>query len=68
MRRAQTELQDDRSFGEAPESAAGVRTVSLPAELLDTVTHHLQHVKITRSTAGNSPALSSPLRRRPPPP
>jgi integrase len=42
VRRAQAELQDGRLFDKAPKSAAGVRTVSFPAELLDAVTHHLE--------------------------
>ncbi|WP_343239644.1 hypothetical protein [Streptomyces sp. SID9913] len=41
--RAQAELQDGRLFDKAPKSAAGVRSVSFPAELLDAVTHHLEH-------------------------
>nr|WP_323379537.1 tyrosine-type recombinase/integrase [Streptomyces durbertensis] len=43
VRRAQAELQDGRLFDTAPKSAAGVRSVSFPAELLDAVTHHLEH-------------------------
>ncbi|MFI8088477.1 hypothetical protein ACIF9R_09160 [Streptomyces sp. NPDC086080] len=43
MRRAQAEFQDSRLFDKAPKSAAGVRSVSFPAERLDTVTHHLEH-------------------------
>ncbi|MFC7841814.1 tyrosine-type recombinase/integrase [Streptomyces sp. NPDC057382] len=43
VRRAQAELQDGRLFDKAPKSAAGVRSVSFPAELLDAVTHHLEH-------------------------
>ncbi|MDH6702074.1 site-specific integrase [Streptomyces griseoviridis] len=43
VRRAQAELQDGRLFDKAPKSAAGVRSVSFPAELLDEVTHHLEH-------------------------
>lgn len=43
VRRAQAELQDGRLFDKAPKSPAGVRSVSFPAELLDTVTHHLEH-------------------------
>ncbi|NEB14224.1 site-specific integrase [Streptomyces coelicoflavus] len=43
VRRAQAELQDGRLLDKAPKSAAGVRTVSFPAELLDAVTHHLEH-------------------------
>ncbi|KUJ37553.1 integrase [Streptomyces sp. NRRL F-5122] len=41
VRRSQTELQDGRLFDKAPKSAAGVRAVSFPAELLDDVTRHL---------------------------
>ncbi|GGV05962.1 hypothetical protein GCM10010260_49230 [Streptomyces filipinensis] len=41
--RAQAELQDGRLFDKAPKSAAGVRSVSFPAELLDAVAHHLEH-------------------------
>ncbi|MFD5336799.1 tyrosine recombinase XerC [Streptomyces hawaiiensis] len=37
------ELQDGRLFDKASKSAAGARSVSFPAELLDTVTHHLEH-------------------------
>ncbi|MET7383272.1 site-specific integrase [Streptomyces sp. NPDC005526] len=43
VRRAQAELQDGRLFDKAPKSAAGVRSVSFPAELLDEVKHHLEH-------------------------
>ncbi|MGA5355426.1 tyrosine-type recombinase/integrase [Streptomyces thermodiastaticus] len=43
VRRAQAELQDGRLVDKAPKSAAGVRTVSFPAELLDAVTYHLDH-------------------------
>jgi integrase len=42
VRRAQAELQDGRLFDKAPKSAAGVRTVSFPAELLGDVTRHLE--------------------------
>lgn len=42
VRRAQAELQIGRLFDKAPKSAAGVRSVSFPAELLDAVTHHLE--------------------------
>ncbi|WP_435811201.1 tyrosine-type recombinase/integrase [Streptomyces ossamyceticus] len=42
VRRAQAELQSGRLFDKAPKSAAGVRTVSFPAELLDEVTCHLE--------------------------
>ncbi|MEU5110144.1 tyrosine-type recombinase/integrase [Streptomyces longwoodensis] len=41
VRRSQAELQDGRLFDKAPKSAAGVRAVSFPAELLDDVTCHL---------------------------
>lgn len=40
-RRAQAELQDGRLFDKAPKSAAGVRSVFFPTELLDAVTRHL---------------------------
>jgi hypothetical protein len=43
VRRAQAELQDGRLIDKAPKSAAGVRTVPLPAELLDAVTYRLEH-------------------------
>ncbi|MFF4752526.1 tyrosine-type recombinase/integrase [Streptomyces sp. NPDC002514] len=43
VRRAQAELQNGRLFDKAPKSAAGVRAVSFPAELLDEVTNHLEH-------------------------
>ncbi|MFI2424793.1 tyrosine-type recombinase/integrase [Streptomyces sp. NPDC018955] len=46
VRRAQAELQDGRLFDKAPKSAAGVRSVSFPAELLDAVTHHLERFSI----------------------
>ncbi|MGW0577934.1 tyrosine-type recombinase/integrase [Streptomyces sp. NPDC002920] len=42
VRRSQAELQDGRLFDKAPKSAAGVRAISFPAELLDDVTHHLE--------------------------
>ncbi|MFJ6563929.1 tyrosine-type recombinase/integrase [Streptomyces sp. NPDC091412] len=42
VRRAQAELQNGRLFDKAPKSAAGVRSVSFPAELLDEVTRHLE--------------------------
>jgi integrase len=45
VRRAQAGLQDGRLFDKAPKSAAGVRSVSFPAELLDAVTHHLEHFR-----------------------
>ncbi|MET7777901.1 tyrosine-type recombinase/integrase [Streptomyces mirabilis] len=41
VRRSQAELQDGRLFDKAPKSAAGVRAISFPAELLDDVTRHL---------------------------
>ncbi|AJE84733.1 integrase [Streptomyces albus] len=50
MRRAQAELQDDRLCGKAPRSAARVRAVDFPAELLDAVTHLLEQVTTARST------------------
>ncbi|MFK0024960.1 tyrosine-type recombinase/integrase [Streptomyces sp. NPDC090798] len=43
VRRAQAELQDGRLFDKAPKSAAGVRTVSFPGELVDEITRHLEH-------------------------
>ncbi|MFF1643053.1 tyrosine-type recombinase/integrase [Streptomyces sp. NPDC058246] len=39
VRRAQAELQNGRLFDKAP--AAGVRAVSVPAELVDEIRHHL---------------------------
>ncbi len=52
MRRAQAELQDGRLFDKAPKSAAGVRSVSFPAELHF---HDLRHTGNTlASTAGAS--------------
>ncbi|MFJ9023601.1 tyrosine-type recombinase/integrase [Streptomyces sp. NPDC102259] len=42
VRRSQAELQDGRLFDKAPKSAAGVRVISFPAELLDDVTRHLE--------------------------
>ncbi|MFI2123416.1 tyrosine-type recombinase/integrase [Streptomyces sp. NPDC020299] len=42
IRRSQAELQDGRLFDKAPKSAAGVRAISFPAELLDDVTRHLE--------------------------
>ncbi|QDN54323.1 MULTISPECIES: tyrosine-type recombinase/integrase [unclassified Streptomyces] len=42
VRRAQAELQDGRLFDKAPKSAAGVRTVSFPGELVDAITLHLE--------------------------
>jgi site-specific recombinase XerD len=42
VRPAQAALQDGRLFDKAPKSAAGLRSVSFPAELLDAVTHHLE--------------------------
>ncbi|MFF7929335.1 tyrosine-type recombinase/integrase [Streptomyces mirabilis] len=43
VRRAQAELQDGRLFDKAPKSAAGVRTVSFPGELVDAITLHLEY-------------------------
>ncbi|MFB7444362.1 tyrosine-type recombinase/integrase [Streptomyces mirabilis] len=43
VRRAQAELQNGRLFDKAPKSAAGVRTVSFPAELVAEISHHLKH-------------------------
>lgn len=42
VRRSQAELQDGRLFDKAPKSAAGVRAISFPAELLDDVIRHLE--------------------------
>ncbi|MEV6179764.1 tyrosine-type recombinase/integrase [Streptomyces sp. NPDC052015] len=42
VRRSQAELQDGRLFDKAPKSAAGIRAISFPAELLDDVTRHLE--------------------------
>ncbi|WP_406008400.1 site-specific integrase [Streptomyces sp. NBC_00637] len=42
VRRSQAELQNGRLFDKAPKSAAGVRAISFPAELLDDVTGHLE--------------------------
>ncbi|MER6416526.1 tyrosine-type recombinase/integrase, partial [Streptomyces humidus] len=39
---SQAELQNGRLFDKAPKSAAGVRAISFPAELLDDVTGHLE--------------------------
>lgn len=43
VRRAQSELQDGRLSDKAPKSAAGVRPVAFPAELVPDVAHHLEH-------------------------
>ena len=43
VQRAQAEMQDGRLFDKAPNSAAGVRAISFPAELLPEVEHHLDH-------------------------
>jgi integrase len=43
VQRAQAELQDGRLFDKAPKSAAGVRTIAFPVELLPEVEHHLDH-------------------------
>ncbi|MFE3074354.1 tyrosine-type recombinase/integrase [Streptomyces sp. NPDC059247] len=43
VRRSQSELQDGTLADKAPKSAAGVRSVAFPAELLPEVTHHLEH-------------------------
>ncbi|MEF9884395.1 tyrosine-type recombinase/integrase [Streptomyces sp. P9-A4] len=43
VRRAQSELQDGTLADKAPKSAAGVRSVAFPAELLPEVSHHLEH-------------------------
>ncbi|WP_434096975.1 tyrosine-type recombinase/integrase [Streptomyces mirabilis] len=42
IRRAQAELQNGRLFDKAPKSAAGVRTVSFPAELAGEISQHLK--------------------------
>lgn len=42
VRRARAELQNGRLFDKAPKSAAGMRAVSFPAELLGEVTRHLE--------------------------
>jgi integrase len=42
VRRSQAELQDGRLFDKAPKSAAGVRALSFPAELVDDVKRHLE--------------------------
>ncbi|MER5436781.1 tyrosine-type recombinase/integrase [Streptomyces sp. NPDC002588] len=42
IRRSQAELQDGRLFDKAPKSAAGVRAISFPVELLDDVACHLE--------------------------
>ncbi|MFD7808626.1 site-specific integrase [Streptomyces cellulosae] len=54
VRRGQAELQDGRLFDKAPKSAAGVRSVSFPAELLDAVTHHLEHFPLSAVTGTSS--------------
>jgi integrase len=43
VQRAQAELRDGRLLDKAPKSAAGVRPIAFPDELLDEVTHHLEH-------------------------
>ncbi|MFJ5099306.1 tyrosine-type recombinase/integrase [Streptomyces sp. NPDC088557] len=43
VRRAQSELQNGTLADKAPKSAAGVRSVAFPSELLHEVTHHLEH-------------------------
>ncbi|MFD8734776.1 tyrosine-type recombinase/integrase [Streptomyces sp. NPDC059618] len=43
VRRSQAEFQDGRLCDKAPKSAAGVRSVSFPAELVDEISHHLKH-------------------------
>lgn len=42
VQRAQAEMQDGRLFDKAPKSAAGVRPVAFPDELLADVTEHLE--------------------------
>lgn len=43
VRRAQSELQNGKLADKAPKSAAGVRPVAFPAELVSELTHHLEH-------------------------
>ncbi|MFE1267271.1 tyrosine-type recombinase/integrase [Streptomyces sp. NPDC058758] len=43
VRRAQSELQNGKLADKAPKSAAGVRPVAFPAELVPELTHHLEH-------------------------
>ncbi|MFF3247360.1 tyrosine-type recombinase/integrase [Streptomyces sp. NPDC002870] len=43
VQRAQAELQDGKLFDKAPKSAAGVRPVAFPNEILADVTEHLEH-------------------------
>ncbi|MFF9146169.1 tyrosine-type recombinase/integrase [Streptomyces sp. NPDC014861] len=42
VRRAQSELQNGKLADKAPKSAAGVRPVAFPAELVPELTHHLE--------------------------
>lgn len=43
VQRAQAEMQDGKLFDKAPKSAAGVRPVAFPDEILADVTEHLEH-------------------------
>ncbi|MEV6782200.1 tyrosine-type recombinase/integrase [Streptomyces sp. NPDC051098] len=43
VQRAQAEMQDGKLFDKAPKSAAGVRPVAFPDEILIDVTEHLEH-------------------------
>ncbi|MFF9841367.1 tyrosine-type recombinase/integrase [Streptomyces sp. NPDC013740] len=43
VRRAQSELQNGKLADKAPKSAAGVRPVAFPAELVPELAHHLEH-------------------------
>lgn len=43
VRRAQSELQNGTLADKAPKSAAGVRPVAFPAELVPELAHHLEH-------------------------
>lgn len=74
VRRSQAELQHGRLFDKAPKSAAGVRAISLPAELLDDVTRHLEqfaapgrdgHVFIGPQEANSGEAISAMTGCRP---
>ncbi|WP_328399466.1 site-specific integrase [Streptomyces sp. NBC_00390] len=43
VQRAQAEMQNGKLFDKAPKSAAGVRPVAFPDEILADVTEHLEH-------------------------
>lgn len=43
VQRAQAEMQDGKLFDKAPKSAAGVRPVAFPDELLTDITEHVEH-------------------------